>query len=259
MAKPVAGPKRHVSPPLAPQLKASSGAVPQSQGPLADTPATVNFRSESAAPETSRELGANDHSMEIKFPLCDAAVQKVDGGDRDLADAIVTECSETGDDGVRNASYAKIKAMQQEIAKNRGVELSFERIRKLRKAASAFPPGRRRPAVSLEGHLEAGTPEVLEAFINSAAGTPLTCSYIRQLKHPSERVERDQQKAERRRQEDDQRTALQKTCRQLEREKEEREQRYLDVCRSVGCWRYRLLPQGWQYPATGRQIGRAHV
>ena len=124
--------------------------------------------------------------------------------------------------------------MQQEIAKNRGVELSFERIRKLRKAASAFPPGRRRPAVSLEGHLEAGTPEVLDAFINSAAGTPLTCSYIRQLKHPSEKVEQDQQKAERRQQKDDQRTALQNICRQLEREREEREQRYLDLCRSVG-------------------------
>jgi hypothetical protein len=41
-------------------------------------------------------------------------------------------------------------------------------------------------------------------------------------------------KAERRRQEDDHRTALQKICRQLEREKEERERRYLDVCHSVG-------------------------
>ena len=40
--------------------------------------------------------------------------------------------------------------------------------------------------------------------------------------------------AERRQQEDDHRTALQKICRQLEREKEEREQRYLDLCRSVG-------------------------
>ena len=109
MAKPEAGPKRHVSPPLAPQLKAStSGAVPQGQGPLADTPATVNVRSESAAADTSGELGANGYSMknaalaEIKFPLCDAAVRKIDGGDWDLADAIVAECSETGDDGVRN-------------------------------------------------------------------------------------------------------------------------------------------------------------
>ena len=60
MAKPEAGPKRQVSPPLAPQLKAStSGAVPQGQGPLADTTATVNFRSESAAADTSGELGAN--------------------------------------------------------------------------------------------------------------------------------------------------------------------------------------------------------
>ena len=84
---------------------------------------------------------------EIQFPLCDAAIRKIDGGDWELADAIVAECSETGDDGVKNKSYAKMEAMRQEIAKNRGVELSFEQIRKLRKVASAFPPGRRRPAV----------------------------------------------------------------------------------------------------------------
>ena len=40
--------------------------------------------------------------------------------------------------------------------------------------------------------------------------------------------------AERRHQIEDQRTALQNICRQLEREKEEREQRYMDLCRSVG-------------------------
>ena len=38
---------------------------------------------------------------ELKFPGCDAAVQKIDGGEWDLADAIVAECSETGDDGVQ--------------------------------------------------------------------------------------------------------------------------------------------------------------
>ena len=83
----------------------------------------------------------------VEFPLCDAAVRKIDSGDWDLADAIVAECSETGDDGVRNESYPKMEGMRQEIAANHGVHLSFERIRKLRKVASAFPPGRRRPAV----------------------------------------------------------------------------------------------------------------
>ncbi len=241
MAKPQVGP-RYVCPPLAPPLKAStSGAVPQGQGPLADTPATVNVRSESAAADTSGELGANGYSMknaalaEIKFPLCDAAIRKIDSGDWDLADAIVAECSETGDDGVRNESYALMKAMRDEIAKNRGVELSFERIRKLRTVASAFPPGRRRPGVSLDGHLEAGTPDVLDELINSAPnGATLTRNYIRGRKHPTEKVEEDPQKAERRQQKDDQRTALQNICRQLEREKEEREQRYMDLCRSVG-------------------------
>ena len=158
-----------------------------------------------------------------------------DGSEWALADAILAECCETGKDGVRNESHAKMEAMRQEIAKNRGVELSFERIRKLRKVASAFPAGRRRPAVSLEGHLEAGTPEALDALINSAPnGTTLTRTYIRRLKHPTEKAEQDQQKVERRHQIEDQRTALQNICRQLERATEEREQRYIALCRSVG-------------------------
>ena len=37
---------------------------------------------------------------EVKFPLCDAAARKMEGGEWELADAIVAECSETGDDGV---------------------------------------------------------------------------------------------------------------------------------------------------------------
>jgi hypothetical protein len=250
MAKPEGGLKRHVSAPLAPQLKAgTSGAVPQGQGPLADTPATVKVGSESAAADTSGEPGGSSYSMtnaaaaEIKFPLCDAAVRKIAGGDWDLADAIVAECSETGDDGVKNESYALMNAMRDEIAKNRGVELAFERIRKLRKAASAFPPGRRRPgAVSLDGHLEAGTPDELDKLINSAPnGVNLTRAYIRGRKHPTAKAEEEQQKAERRRQIHDQRIALQNICRQEERksekllrEKEEHEQRYLTLCRSLG-------------------------
>ena len=95
MAKPEAGPKRHVGPPLGRQLTAStSGAVPYRRGPLANTPATVNVRGESAAADTAL--------AEIKFPRCDAALRKIDSGGWDLADAIVAECSETGDNGVRN-------------------------------------------------------------------------------------------------------------------------------------------------------------
>jgi hypothetical protein len=242
IAKPEASLKRHVSPGWAPQRKAStSGAVPQGQGSLPDAPATVNVRSESAAADTSGALAANRLSKnpapaEIKFPRCDASVQKIDSGGWDLADAIVAECSETGDDGVKNESYTLMNAMRDEIAKNRGVELAFERIRKLRKVATAFPPGRRRPgAVSLEGHLEAGTPDVLDELINSApSGATLTRNYIRGLKHRAEKVEEDQQKADRRHQVEDQRTAWQSLYRQLERATEEREQRYMALCRSVG-------------------------
>ena len=130
----------------------------------------------------------------------------------------------------------------QEIAKNRGVELSFERIRKLRKVASAFPPGRRRPGISLEAIWK----PVRQRRLTGSSTAPRTatlshCSYIRRLKHPTEKAEQDQQKAERRRQIEDQRTALQSLCRQEERkkekllrEKEERERQYTALCRSIG-------------------------
>jgi hypothetical protein len=172
---------------------------------------------------------------EIKFPLCDAAARKMAGGEWDLADAIVAECSETGDDSARNESYVKMGAMRQEIATNRGIELSFERIRKLRKVASTFPAGRRRPGVSVEGHLEAGTPDALDALIQSAPiGTPLTRNFIRQQMHPVEKAELDQQKAERRRQREEQRLALLNVCKQLERERDVRDQQYAELCRSAG-------------------------
>jgi hypothetical protein len=181
-------------------------------------------------------------ALVLAFPRCDAAVTKVKGGEWDLADAILAECSETGDNGVKNESYAKMKAMREEIAENHGVELSFERIRKLRKVASAFPAGRRRPGVSLEAHLEAGTPDALDELIKAAPkGAVLTREAIRQLKHPAEEAEQAQQTDERRHQGKDQRNLLQGLCRRLEREKEQleqekeaREQRYMELCRSVG-------------------------
>lgn len=208
-------------------------------GPQIRPARDLTLRKGHEAPARGPSANANGISngavAEVKFPLCDVAVRKKEGSEWELADAIVAECSEVGENGARNGSNAKMKAMREEIAKNHAVELSLERIRKLRQVASAFLPGRRRPAVSLEGHLEAGAPEALDAFINSAPnGTHMTREYIRRLKHPAEKAGQDQQKVERRRQIEDQRKALQNLCRQLEREKEEREQRYMAVCHSVG-------------------------
>ena len=205
-------------------------------------------RIEGAVANNSPELGVTACSInnaavaKIEFPLCDAAVRKMNSDEWELAAAIVAECSETGDAGVRNASYAKMEAMQQEIAKNHGVELSVERIRKLRKVASAFPAGRRRPDVSIEGHLEAGTPEALDELAKAApAGTVLTRDYIRLQKHPDRNAKQDQRKAERQRQKEEQRTALQNLCRQAERDKEQllrekeaRERQYVELCRNTG-------------------------
>ena len=172
--------------------------------------------SHSRTPPVPRPLGAStqaaarqpDIRNDVEFPLCDAAVAKKELSNWELADAIVEECSETGADGVRNGSHDKMEAMREEIAKNHGVTLSLERIRKLRQVASAFPASRRRPAVSIEGHLEAGSPEALDAFIKSApTGTALTRAYIRRSTHPTEKTEQDQQNAERKRQKEEQRSA----------------------------------------------------
>ena len=154
----------------------------------------------------------------------------------------MAECSETGENGKRNGSQEKMEAMREEIAKNHGIDLSVERIRKLRKVASAYEAGRRRPGVSLEGHLEAGNPAALEELTkNVPQGTALTRDYLRQLKHPNEKAEQDQQKAERRQQVDHQVVALQNLYKQVERErdelvreKEEREQKFTDPGASVG-------------------------
>ncbi|MFZ2082376.1 MAG: hypothetical protein WAV38_38130 [Xanthobacteraceae bacterium] len=187
----------------------------------------------------SRPLEASTQAAvpqrDVKFPLCDAAVRKMEGGKWELADAILAECSEPGENGVRSESYAEMMAMRQEIAINQGVDLSLERIRKLRKVASGFPAGRRRPGVSVEGHLAAGTPEALDRLIKAAPpGTALTREYIRQHKHPDKKAEQGQQKAERGRQSEEQRLALLKVCKQLERERDVRDQQYADLCRSMG-------------------------
>ena len=171
----------------------------------------------------------------VEFPLCDAAVQKGEGSGWELADAILAECSKPGKNGVRNASHAKLKAMQEEIARNVGVHISLDRARELRSVAATFPPARRRPGVSLEGHLEANTPEALDELINGAPkGTALTRNYIRNMKPPAKTPKQNTSKEERDRQVADQRKALEGICRQYERQIDQLEERYISVCRSVG-------------------------
>ena len=76
---------------------------------------------------------------------------------------------------------------------------------------------------------------MLHAFINGAqSDTPPTRDNIRQWKQPAKQAERDQKNAERHRQGEDQRTALHNVCRQLERERDESAQKYVDLCRSLG-------------------------
>jgi hypothetical protein len=191
----------------------------------------------------------------VRFPRCDAAVRKWTGGRWELADAILIECSETGADGVRNESYAKIEAMRAEIAKNHGVELSFERVRKLRQAGSTFSPRRRRMGVSLEGHLEAGTPEALDEIIaNAPEGTVLTREFIRRAKHPEEKADQESRKEERRHQVRDQFKALENKFMQLKRENELHQQRYADLCQSTGTDPEPLAPPASQEQGAPRTV-----
>jgi hypothetical protein len=201
---------------------------------IAKNSASPDLVCASPGSEDANGVTENAAATDLKFPLCDAAIGKLAHNQWELADAIVAECSEPGPNGVRNESYAKMKAMREEIVQNHDVDLSFERIRKLRTVAAAFLPGRRRPAVSLEAHLEAGTPDALDAFIDSApTGTPLTRERIRRLKNPDEKARQEQQKAERRRQIADHRLALQNLCLDLERQRDDREDRYLALCHEL--------------------------
>ena len=178
---------------------------------------------------------AGHAAANVKFPLCDAAVRKLAHDAWELAEAVVAECSEPGPNGVRNASYAKIKAMRKEIAQNHSIDLSFERIRKLRQAAAAFPAGRRRPGVCLDAHLEAGSPEALDDIINrTPAGVAVTRAYVRSLMPREKDEEKEKRQDERHRQVKDHRVALQNLCSQLERERDQRAEQYVELCREVG-------------------------
>lgn len=158
----------------------------------------------------------------VEFPLCDAAVENIKRDEWALADAILAECSEPGANGVRTGSNASMEKMRAEIARNHGVELSFERVRKLRKAASTFPAGRRRPGdASLEAHLEAGTPDKLDELIRKAPGTTLTVSRIRQAKSPEEKAQREKEDEERRTQTREKQDALQDHHDEQHRESED--------------------------------------
>jgi hypothetical protein len=208
-----------------PQRKA---VIAEPNKPVRIEPTRIGTSTQGAMPQPAKRNA-------VSFPMCDAAVRNLADSEWKLADAIVAECSEPGEDGVRNGSQAKMEAMRTEIAKNHGVELSLERIRKLRKVASAFPPGRRRPGLSVEAHLEAGTPDVLDELVKAApAGAILTRANLRDLKHPTEEADQSTQKEERRHQDEDYLKALQQHCRQLESEKEQLLQRYTESCRSVG-------------------------
>jgi hypothetical protein len=170
----------------------------------------------------------------VEFPLCHAAVENIKCDTWALADAILAECSEPGPKGVRTGSNASMEKMRAEIARNHGIELSFERVRKLRKAASTFPPGRRRPAeVSLEAHLEAGTPDELDELIRETPGAALTVSRIRQAKAQEEKAQREKEQEERRTQTREKQDALQDHHEQRHRESEHLEESPTGLDRSA--------------------------
>jgi hypothetical protein len=195
--------------------KKSSGRTMATQGNSSRAAAALQYgdqHSHGSHAETQKTATAMPAATGpvVEFPQCHAAVGNIERDEWALADAILAECSEPGPNGVRTGSYAKMDNMRAEIARNHGVDLSLERVRKLRKAGSAFPAGRRRPGeASFEAHLEAGTPDELDELIRKTPGTALTVSRIRQAKSPEQKAQRRKEDEERRTQIREKRDALQ--------------------------------------------------
>jgi hypothetical protein len=150
---------------------------------------------------------------------------------------MLVECPKPGRNGVRNGSHDKINAMLEETAKNHGDVLSLVRARNLRRTAANFPPDRRRSGVSLEVHLAVKTPSELDRLIASAPeGAVITRKYVRDQKSSgpeNKKPEQDTMKGENLRQVKQQCDGLLTLCEQLEQERDQREQRYIDLCRDV--------------------------
>ena len=192
------------------------------------------------APAASANGDVMDASQQsgLEFPRRDAAVRKGQTSGWELADAILADCPKPSGNGVRNGSHDKINAMLEEIAKNHGDVLSLVRARNLRRTAANFPPDRRRAGVSLEVHLAVKTPDELDRLIaNAPEGAVITRKYVqgqKSLEPKNNKPEQGTSKGENLRQVKQQCDGLQALCEQLEEERDQREQRYIDLCGEVG-------------------------
>jgi hypothetical protein len=118
--------------------------------------------------------------MRIQFPLTLAAVQKGEKSQWAIGDALLAEIKPSKS-GIRDKSRQQFAVCSRELAEQGFEAYSAGRLRHLRDLAQHFPAGRRQPAVSLDAHISAGSPENLTKVIEALnkINKPVTIDNVR--------------------------------------------------------------------------------
>ena len=139
--------------------------------------------------------------MNLKFPRCMKAGRAADVSQWDLADALLKE---TEDQRKGPRGY---EAVVKEFADHLGLDYSAEYLKILRTVAQVFPPNRRydgehnKPMVTLRGHQEATSPDMLDAIVKAAkkkdvpVTRPLIIKTLQQLRAQERAARADEHKA----------------------------------------------------------------
>jgi hypothetical protein len=111
---------------------------------------------------TISESEHNEDIMALKFPNTIKAMQRVEGAQWAIGDALLKDIP-VGPDGVNNGAYSQIEAARQEALAN-GFEYEHETLRRYRETSHRFTPVTRAD-VSHKVHQICGTPERLNAVL----------------------------------------------------------------------------------------------
>jgi len=138
-----------------------------------------------------------------EFPRTLAAVQKAEGDQWAIADAVLFEVGPPSEHGVRDNSRARFDECAQYL-RERGFEYEPDTLREMRDTARAFPEAARAASCSYQAHRKARSPEMLAEAIRRNNGNPPTTRFIEQMRREIREAE---EAAERKRQADRQRRA----------------------------------------------------
>jgi hypothetical protein len=114
-------------------------------------------------------------------------MQTLDKARWDLGDALVAECGAPDPTSAGYDGPGKLRAAWHYMRKN-GYDCSLEDLSELRRVAYVFRQSTRRLDISWDLHAESGTPEMLQAIMDSIPnGTSLTKSYIASIRKQRDR------------------------------------------------------------------------